>query len=535
MNPTPVPSYIKAEPLVRPHHSLFFTLEDTPRERERASQRARETVAIEKMSHSSVTVVSKCTVIPEQKSSMGDLKLSVSDLPMLSCHYIQKGALFTRPPYPLDSLLALLKRALASTLVHFPPLAGRLITDADGYVHITCNDAGVDFIHANARRIFIRDLLSPVHVPDSFKEFFAFDRTVSYEGHFKAIMAVQATELADGVFIGCAVNHAVTDGTSFWNFFNTFADFSRGLKRISRTPCFERNSVLISQAVLMVPQGGPKITFSGDAPISERIFSFSREAILKLKSNVNHQKSGSIGAIDAAELLGKQSNDPWKPDQKASEKIKSVLESWLRNTVAASKSQIDSPNQAVEISSFQSLSALLWRAVTRARKLPPSKLTTFRMAVNVRHRLEPKLEPLYFGNAIQSIPTYASAGDVLSRDLRWSAEQLHRNVKAHDDEMVRKYVGDWESNPKCFPLGNFDGAMITMGSSPRFPMYDNNFGWGRPMAIRSGRANKFDGKISAFPGREGGGSVDLEVILSPETMAGLESDSEFMQYVTDWA
>ncbi|RVW60809.1 putative acetyltransferase [Vitis vinifera] len=369
-----------------------------------------------------------------------------------------EGGLFTRPPFPIDALLALLKRALSSTLVHFQPLAGRLITDAHGYVYITCNDAGVDFIHANAGHIFIRDLLSPIHVPDSFKEFFAFDRTVSYDGHFKPIMAVQVTELADGVFIGCAVNHAVTDGTSFWNFFNTFADLSRGLKRISRAPCFERKSVLISQAVLMVPQGGPKVTFSCDAPLAERIFSFSREAILKLKSKVNNHKSSCIGEIDANEILGKQSNDPWKPDQKASGK---------------------------------SLSALLWRAVTQARKFHPSKTTTFRMAVNVRHRLEPKLDPLYFGNAIQSIPTYASAGDVLSRDLRWCAEQLNSNVKAHNDDM-------------------------THGHSGR-------------------AANKFDGKISAFPGREGGGSVDLEVVLSPETMAGLESDSEFMQYVTGCA
>lgn len=154
------------------------------------------------------------------------------------------------------------------------------------------------------------------------------------------------------------------------------------------------------------------------------------------------------------------------------------------------------------------------------------------MAVNCRHRLEPRLEPLYFGNAIQSIPTVALVGDVLSNDLHWSADLLHQNVVAHDDATVRRGVKDWESNPRLFPLGNPDGASITMGSSPRFPMYDNDFGWGRPVAVRSGKANKFDGKISAFPGREGGGSVDLEVVLAPATMAGVETDVEFMQYVS---
>ncbi|KAI9078052.1 hypothetical protein K1719_039977 [Acacia pycnantha] len=65
-------------------------------------------------------------------------------------------------------------------------------------------------------------------------------------------------------------------------------------------------------------------------------------------------------------------------------------------------------------------------------------------------------------------------------------------------------------------------------------MYDNDFGWGRPVAIRSGGANKFDGKISVFPCREGSGSVDLEVVLEPETMAGLESDEEFMRYASSF-
>ncbi|KAG1346456.1 hypothetical protein COCNU_06G002850 [Cocos nucifera] len=55
---------------------------------------------------------------------------------------------------------------------------------------------------------------------------------------------------------------------------------------------------------------------------------------------------------------------------------------------------------------------------------------------------------------------------------------------------------------------------------------------GAALALRSGRANKFDGKISAFPGREGGGSVELEVCLAPDTMAALLQDDEFMRYVS---
>ncbi|KAL4569936.1 hypothetical protein LXL04_025584 [Taraxacum kok-saghyz] len=77
-------------------------------------------------------------------------------------------------------------------------------------------------------------------------------------------------------------------------------------------------------------------------------------------------------------------------------------------------------------------------------------------------------------------------------------------IKLSDDSVtaITGAVSNWEQDPRCFPLGNFDGAMLTIGSSPRFPMFDIDFGWGKPIAVRSGRANKFDGKISAFPGKE---------------------------------
>ncbi|CAL9002741.1 unnamed protein product [Prunus brigantina] len=467
---------------------------------------------------SSVTIISKCAVYPNTKSTIKSLKLSVSDLPMLSCQYIQKGVLLSSQPFHIADLIASLKHSLSLALSHFPALAGRFETDAEGYVHIICNDAGVDFIQAKAKHLSV-DVLLPANedVPHYFREFFAFDLTLSYSGHSRPLAAIQVTELADGIFIGCTVNHSVTDGTSFWHFFNTFAEICKGAKKISKSPDFSRDNIFNSPAVLQLPEGGPKVTFSGNEPLRERIFHFTRESILKLKKRANNSplingngncNGNGNGLLDSAEIFGKQCNDTWK------------IVSHCKGAKTA------------EISSFQSLSAQLWRSVTRVRNLPDSKTTTFRMAVNCRHRLEPKLSPHYFGNAIQSIPTVASAGELLSRDLSWCAGLLRKNVAAHDNATVRRGVEDWESAPRLFPLGNFDGAMITMGSSPRFPMYDNDFGWGRPLAVRSGRANKFDGKISAFPGREGNGSVDLEVVLAPETMAGLESDMEFMQYVS---
>lgn len=47
------------------------------------------------------------------------------------------------------------------------------------------------------------------------------------------------TELVDGTFIGCSINHIVVDGTTFWHFFNTWSGISRigfGSGKISQQP-----------------------------------------------------------------------------------------------------------------------------------------------------------------------------------------------------------------------------------------------------------------------------------------------------------
>ncbi|XP_022859517.1 uncharacterized acetyltransferase At3g50280-like, partial [Olea europaea var. sylvestris] len=191
------------------------------------------------MPSSSVSIISKCTVYPQNKSAIKSLKLSVSDLPMLSCQYIQKGVLLSKPHFESAILISRLKLSLSKTLSHFPALAGRLHTYDNGHVHILCNDLGVDFVHAKAPYMSLKTLLPSDHnqdIPFSFRKFFQFDNTLSYDGHDKPLVVVQVTELNDGVFIGCTINHAVVDGTSFWNFFNTFAEVCKGAEKISKSP-----------------------------------------------------------------------------------------------------------------------------------------------------------------------------------------------------------------------------------------------------------------------------------------------------------
>ncbi|MCE7766904.1 hypothetical protein GQL56_30220, partial [Pseudomonas putida] len=68
---------------------------------------------------------------------------------------------------------------------------------------------------------------------------------------------------------------------------------------------------------------------------------------------------------------------------------------------------------------------------------------------------------------------------------------------------------------------------LIASSSQRFDVYGNDFGWGRPIAVRSGAGNKHDGKMTIFSGVEEG-SIDVEACLTPETLHAMGEDAKFM-------
>lgn len=451
------------------------------------------------MNPCTVTHISECFIKP--KHTLEEAKqpyyLAPWDLVMLSVHYIQKGLLFAKPPksdnqkgFKIMDLLEDLKQSLSLTLVHFYPLAGRLETskseDPPSYVvFVNCNDSpGARFIHATVD-LTISSILSPAYVPSVVQAFFDHDRALNHDGHTKSLLTIQVTELTDGVFIGCSINHCTVDGTSFWHFFNMWSEIFQAKREdisISRPPVINRWFPDGYGPALSLPCTHPEQFLSPfEAPLlKERMFHFSSESIAKLKAKANAESN------------------------------------------------------SIMISSFQSLSALVWRCVTRARNLPHDQVTYCRLATNNRSRLSPPLSPDYFGNSIQALRAGgATVGELLEHNLGWAAWQLYQGVINHTDQNVREWLDLWLRSPFIYQLAKlFDPFSVMMGSSPRFDKYGNEFGLGKALALRSGYAHKFSGKVSAYPGHEGGGSVELEICLPPEAMTALESDEEFMNAVS---
>ncbi|KMZ75925.1 HXXXD-type acyl-transferase-like protein [Zostera marina] len=443
------------------------------------------------MSAKQVFKISECQIQPQSRpdSSPKRYELSSWDLPMIPIGPIQKGLLFHIPsevlPQQLNPIIDKLKSSLSIVLSHFLPLSGRLVTETveDGglFTFIRCGneDAGAGFHRAVADKISVADVLNSRYSPTYVRDFFPYNGMINHEGHHLPLLAVQVTELIDGIFLGCTVNHILCDGTSFWNFMRTWSD------------------VVSGKLFFSDDQKGPLLIHNTSSPIKlpfqnlDTLIDKSESSVPDLQDKIFHFSPASIARL---------------------------------------KKQVNSEIVTVDIETDNRKN----RSITRARCLPKTELVSFKLLCNYRSRLLPPLPPTYFGNCIGAVSTVPiPSGDLLARNLGQTASLLHGIVSSvKDDVIIRKEIDRYVSEPVFFTISGFaKNNGIVMTSSPRFEVYECEFGLGKPVGVLIGGANIYDGKVTSFPGREGHGSMDMVICLSPETMAKLEGDLEFLNFI----
>uniref|UniRef100_A0A453TAR9 Acetyltransferase n=2 Tax=Aegilops tauschii subsp. strangulata TaxID=200361 RepID=A0A453TAR9_AEGTS len=407
---------------------------------------------------------------------------------------------------PLDNTRSNVIRSAKSTCITSSPTSTTATVNRAtlswGSVSIDCDGQGVQVVHAVADDgVTMADVVPPdVDVPPVLQSFFLLDGAINYDGRDHPLLAVQVTDLADGVFVGFSYNHALSDGTAFWGFINAWAEIARARllgsprEQPLRRPLLDRWSPdggAAAPVVLPCTELSDLIERTPQTLLRERMLHFSSESLAALKERARQELLATGDAQGAAALTR-----------------------------------------------FQALTSLLWRCITRARRLSPEKETTCRVAINNRGRLRPQLPAEYFGNAISTISTEAvRAPELLERGHGWAAAAVGRAVAAHTDAVIRERVAALtakppERDPPAYMMSWHHPCGTLMGSSPRFDMFGCDFGWGKPVAARSGKAKKVDGGTSLYPCPDGGGSMDAELTLTPEHMAVLEEDEEFWAAVS---
>ncbi|CAN6340848.1 unnamed protein product [Urochloa humidicola] len=193
-------------------------------------------------------LVGPATPPPATEATIRHVTLSSFDM-ALAFFAVTSFHVFDRA---IDAPAVTIKRALSRALVHYFPVAGRLVVDvaANGSerLRIACTGEGVAFVAATADRTLAEaGLLAP---PRPLSSSSAADHAalplldelaigVGAEG-FRAsdpLLLVQVTEFACGGFVVAVTrNHAVADGTGFAQLMRAVGELARGAPRPSLLP-----------------------------------------------------------------------------------------------------------------------------------------------------------------------------------------------------------------------------------------------------------------------------------------------------------
>ncbi|KAI3951290.1 hypothetical protein MKW92_037787 [Papaver armeniacum] len=313
----------------------------------------------------STTNVRPASYIDQQASdTYKRIDLNPMDLLFLNDTYMQRGFLFTKQHEDgtndecINDKISHLKTSLSRTLDHFFPLAGRLGIEKyeDGKmisIYIDCNSEGAEFVHA-AADVSVEDILSPTYVPQTIIDrFFLLTVVRNCQGQSHPLLSIQVSELTDGVFIGCSVNHCVCDGTSFWQFINSWSE---------------------------ITSSSDYHAYAYPPPVFERWFINKTDCPVRLQLSSVDKLLGTSNPISSNEVPP-------------------------LDGVRASLEIISETKQNIVISSLQAILAFVWTAVIRSRSSlndnwDESRELKIKILMNNRTKLIPPSPETYFGNAI---------------------------------------------------------------------------------------------------------------------------------------
>ncbi|KAJ0975205.1 hypothetical protein J5N97_017170 [Dioscorea zingiberensis] len=270
------------------------------------------------------------------------------------------------------------------------------------------------------------------------------------------LLAVQVTEFAGGgLALGFAFSHLVADGRSIWSFVEAWADTCRA-------------------------GGVMKPEMAGAAVVYDRsLIVYPSEAYLNLVS------SGTPNYPDDVHKSGN---------------IKSLKERAASTTTT--------------VSTFVAIVSHIWITAIQAKKLNHEDTTILVFFADCRDRLQPPLGPNFFGNCVKICTVKAMSGDLIKggdHGLSFACMALQEEIRKVGENPLEEL----ERWTEVFSELS-EGRMVVVSASPRFRVYDMDFGWGRPGRVEL-VCMTLDGHVALVEGKEEG-SVQVSIALPPSQM-----------------
>ncbi|KAI3671449.1 hypothetical protein L1987_87187 [Smallanthus sonchifolius] len=127
--------------------------------------------------------------------------------------------------------------------------------------------------------------------------------------------------------------------------------------------------------------------------------------------------------------------------------------------------------------SFEALSAFVWKARTESLRMKPDQKTKLLFAVDGRSRFDPPLPEGYSGNGIVLTNAICTAGEQIGNPLSFTVKLVHNAVKIVTDGYMRSAIDYFEVTRARPSLAST--LLITTWSKLSF--HTTDFGWGEPV------------------------------------------------------
>ncbi|KAG5579232.1 hypothetical protein H5410_049859 [Solanum commersonii] len=432
-------------------------------------------------------LIEQCQVAPPPHGSVTELTLPLTyfDHRWFSFGYMRRILFYKLPISKLDfvqTIIPTLKHSLSLTLKHYTPLAGNIAhpLNSSGYpelryvagdsVSVTFTETDMDFNHLignhhrNAKDFypFIPQLAQPKDAPGV---------------KLVPILAIQVTLFPNlGISVGFSNHHVACDGNTIvkfirtWGLHNKFGGDEQCLENefipfydrsVIKDP-YEQGTIIWDEMKQNMPEIGDIIV----TPPLDRVrgtFIIERDNIVKLKNLILSRR----------------------------------------------------PNLSY-VTSFTITCAYIWTCLIKSKfaieeeMIDENVMEIFGCVADCRSRLNPPLPQSYFGNCLVTIASKASRVDLVGKEGFIIAVEVI-------GEAIKKQMKDEELILNCSWYREFCAAnmkqTVTIAGSPKFNLYDVDFGWGRPEKIEFISIDNSSGismSISKYKDSDG----DLEVGLS---------------------
>ncbi|CAL5373057.1 unnamed protein product [Camellia sinensis] len=323
-----------------------------------------------------------------------------------------------------------IKAALSRVLVHYYPLAGRLTISPEGKLIVDCNGEGAVFVEAEANCDIeeIGDNTKPDPV--------TLGKLVYDIPGAKNILEMpplvaQVTKFKCGGFVlGLCMNHCMFDGLGAMEFVNSWGETARGLPLM--VPPFLDRSILKAR-------NPPKIEFP------------------------HHEFAEIEDKSDTATLYKEEMlyrSFCFDSEKLETLKLKATEDGFLD-----------------KCTTFEALSAFVWRARTRALKLKPDQQTKLLFAVDGRSRFNPPIPKGYCGNGIVLTNALCNAGEQVDNPLSFTVKLVQEAVKLVTDDYMRSAIDYFEVTRARPSLT----ATLLITTWSRLSFHTTDFGWGEPI------------------------------------------------------